>query len=255
MSARRRVEALRPVRAVRNDQLLVNSALIFTTTVLMAGARRGVLGDRGPAGHPATTSASPARWSRPATRSRSSPSWASTSRSLRTLPTQQPPGRRRARPRRSSWSTPVAVFALVYALLLPLTSPQLADVLRSPVDDRALLRAGRARPRSTCSPTTSSSASTGSGPTCGSTAILMGVAKCVLPFLLAGAGALGLYGSVGGAILLCAVASLWVILRHVPGPRSLSPSPRAAGRAPVRRRRLRHLRAAPCCRCWSSRCS
>ena len=38
--------------------------------------------------------------------------------------------------------------------------------------------------------------------TCGSTAILLGVAKCALPFLLAGAGALGLYGSVGGAILL-----------------------------------------------------
>ena len=55
--------------------------------------------------------------------------------------------------------------------------------------------------------------------------ILMGVAKCALPFALAGAGALGLYASVGGAILVCAVASVWVILRHVPGRRSLSPSP------------------------------
>ena len=59
--------------------------------------------------------------------------------------------------------------------------------------------------------------------------ILMGVAKCVLPFLLAGAGALGLYGSVGGAIALCAVASVWVILRHLPGPRTLSPSPHFLG--------------------------
>ncbi len=50
--------------------------------------------------------------------------------------------------------------------------------------------------------------------------ILLGVAKCTLPFLLAGAGALGLYGSVGGAALLCGVASLIVIFRHVPGRRS-----------------------------------
>ena len=54
--------------------------------------------------------------------------------------------------------------------------------------------------------------------------ILLGVAKCALPFALVGAGAMGLYGSVGGAILLCAVASLWVIYRHVPGAASLSPS-------------------------------
>ena len=43
--------------------------------------------------------------------------------------------------------------------------------------------------------------------------ILLGVVKCALPFALAGAGALGLYSSVGGAIALCGVASLWVIYR------------------------------------------
>jgi O-antigen/teichoic acid export membrane protein len=53
----------------------------------------------------------------------------------------------------------------------------------------------------------------------------MSLLKCVLPFLLAGAGALGLYGSVGGAIACCAAASVWTILRHLPGRRSLSPSP------------------------------
>jgi O-antigen/teichoic acid export membrane protein len=51
------------------------------------------------------------------------------------------------------------------------------------------------------------------------------VLKCGLPFLLAGAGAFGLYGSFGMAILCCALASMWVILRHVPGPRRPSPSP------------------------------
>jgi hypothetical protein len=53
----------------------------------------------------------------------------------------------------------------------------------------------------------------------------MGVLKCGLPFLLAGAGALGLYGSVGLAVGACGVASLVVILRHVPGPRTPRPSP------------------------------
>jgi hypothetical protein len=54
--------------------------------------------------------------------------------------------------------------------------------------------------------------------------VLLGLAKCTLPFLLAGAGALGLYGSVGGAALLCGVASLVVVFTHVPGRRSLVPS-------------------------------
>src|SRR5690606_61195 len=55
--------------------------------------------------------------------------------------------------------------------------------------------------------------------------VLMGLAKCALPFALAGAGAFGLYGSVGGAIGCCAVASVLVILRRVPGPARLDPSP------------------------------
>ena len=38
--------------------------------------------------------------------------------------------------------------------------------------------------------------------TCGSTASCSASLKCGLPFLLAGAGAFGLYGSVGVAILL-----------------------------------------------------
>ena len=42
--------------------------------------------------------------------------------------------------------------------------------------------------------------------------------------LFAGAGAMGLYGSFGGASCSARLASLWVIFRHLPGRRSLSPS-------------------------------
>jgi O-antigen/teichoic acid export membrane protein len=55
--------------------------------------------------------------------------------------------------------------------------------------------------------------------------VLMGALKIGLPFALAGAGAFGLYGAVGLSILCCGVASLAVILRHVPGSRRPAPSP------------------------------
>ncbi len=46
--------------------------------------------------------------------------------------------------------------------------------------------------------------------------ILMGVVKCVLPFVLVGSGALGLYNSVGIATLVAAVLSVASILRFLP---------------------------------------
>jgi O-antigen/teichoic acid export membrane protein len=115
-------------------------------------------------------------------------------------------------------------FALVYALLLPVTSPPLAEVVHSPwvvalfcvlvgatalnvLTDNVFLGINRVRDYLRLN------------------GVLLGLTKCTLPFLLAGAGAFGLYGSVAGAILCCALASLWVIFRRLPGPRRFRPSP------------------------------
>lgn len=117
-----------------------------------------------------------------------------------------------------------ATFALGYALLLPATSPRLAEILHSPVviaafcvlvgatalnvlTDSVFLAIDRVWSLLRLN------------------GVLMGVLKVGLPFLLAGAGAFGLYGAFGLAILCCAVASIAVILRHLPGPRRPRPSP------------------------------
>ena len=131
---------------------------------------------------------------------------------------QRPQGRRRRSPRRCSWSR---AGAAVRARLLPAAAGHLAAACRRCSARRWRSRSTACwsrRPRSTCSPTASSWRSTGSGTTCGSTAILLGVAKCVLPFLLAGAGALGPLRLGRRRDRCCArVASLWVIFRHLPG--------------------------------------
>lgn len=119
-------------------------------------------------------------------------------------------------------------FALGYALLLPATSPRLAEVLHSPYVVAAFCVLVAA---------TALNVLTGSIFLAIDRAwsflrlngVLMGVLKIGLPFALAGAGAFGLYGAVGLAILCCGVASLAVILRHVPGPRRPSPSPELLG--------------------------
>ena len=210
------------LRAVRADPMLMNSALMFATTILMAGggavfwviaARLATPGDVGLAGSLVAAGDSLALFAQ----------LGLNIAVLRTMPTSS----RRAA---DVVTTSVVVagagagFALVYALLLPMTSPRLADVVGSPVtiaifcvlvagtalnvlSDSIFLAINRVRSYLWLN------------------GILMGIVKCVLPFLLAGAGAFGLYGSVGGAILCCALASVWVILRHVPGRRSLSPSP------------------------------
>lgn len=116
------------------------------------------------------------------------------------------------------------VLGLGYALLLPWTSPRLADVVHSPwlvagfavlvaatalnvLTDSVFLGIDRVRDYLLLN------------------GILMGVLKCLLPLLLVGAGAFGLYGSVAGAIGCCALASVLVILRRVPGRATLRPSP------------------------------
>ncbi|MGY2704706.1 lipopolysaccharide biosynthesis protein [Nocardioides sp. HB32] len=117
-----------------------------------------------------------------------------------------------------------AAFALVYALLLPMTSPRLADVLSSPLTIAlyAVLVAVTALNVLTDSVFLAIDRVWSFLRLNG---VLMGVLKCGLPFLLAGAGAFGLYGSVGLAVGACGVASLLVILRHVPGSRTPRPSP------------------------------
>lgn len=210
------------IRAVRADPLLMNSVLMFATTVLMAGggavfwviaARLATPGDVGLAGSLVSAGDSLGLF-------------AQLGLNIAILRTMPASSRQAADVLTSSLVVVVAGagFALVYALLLPWTSPRLATVLDSPVaigvfcvlvaatalnvlSDSVFLAINRVWSYLHLN------------------GILMGLAKCVLPFLLAGAGALGLYGSVGGAILCCAVASVWVILRHVPGRRSLSPSP------------------------------
>ena len=117
-----------------------------------------------------------------------------------------------------------ALFALVYALLLPVVSPRLADVLTSPVTIAlyAVLVAATALNVLTDSVFLASDRVWSFLRLNG---VLLGVLKCSLPFLLAGAGAFGLYSSVGLAVAACALASLWVVLRHLPGPRRPRPSP------------------------------
>lgn len=117
-----------------------------------------------------------------------------------------------------------ALFALVYALLLPVVSPRLADVLTSPVTIAlyAVLVAATALNVLTDSVFLAIDRVWSFLRLNG---VLLGVLKCALPFLLAGAGAFGLYSSVGLAVAACGLASLWVILRHLPGPRRPRPSP------------------------------
>jgi O-antigen/teichoic acid export membrane protein len=117
-----------------------------------------------------------------------------------------------------------AFFALVYALLLPVVSPRLADVLTSPVTIAAYAVLVGATALNVLTDSVflaidrvwSFLRLNG---------VLLGVLKCGLPFLLAGAGAFGLYSSIGVAVAVCALASLWVVLRHLPGPRRPRPSP------------------------------
>ncbi|WP_435747061.1 lipopolysaccharide biosynthesis protein [Nocardioides sp. SYSU DS0663] len=121
-----------------------------------------------------------------------------------------------------------AVFALGYVLLLPLTSPRVHEVLGGPwgwalfvglvaatavnmLTDNVFLAIDRVRSYLWLN------------------GLLLGTTKCLLPSLLAGAGALGLYGSAGGAALLCAVASVVVIFRRLPRRTRWRPSQELRG--------------------------
>ena len=116
-----------------------------------------------------------------------------------------------------------ALFAAVFVLLLPWTSPRLHEALDSPLTDAVFVVLVAATAVNVLSDNVFLAIDRVrsyfflNG-------FLLGLAKCSLPFALAGAGVMGLYGSAGGAALLCAVASLVVILSRLPRPRSLRPS-------------------------------
>ena len=209
------------LRAARSDTLVVNSTLIFMTTVLMAGggavfwvvaARLASPQDVGLAGSLVAAADSLALFAQ----------LGLNIAILKTMPTSD---RKAADVTTATLVVGLAGagFALIYCLLLPVTSPRLTSVLGSPIaigtycllvagtavnvlSDSVFLAIDRVRDYLHLN------------------GFLLGLTKCVLPFALAGAGALGLYGSVGGAVAVCAAASLWAIYRHVPGRRALSPS-------------------------------
>lgn len=209
------------LRTARTDPLLVNSALIFLTTVLMAGggalfwviaARLATPEEVGLAGPLVAAADSLALFAQ----------LGLNIALLKTMPTSTHKAADVATATLIVLTAGVG-FALLYSLLLPLTSPKLTAVLGSPLTigifcllvgatavnvltDSVFLAMDRVRDYLRLN------------------GILLGAAKCTLPFLLAGAGAMGLYGAVGGASALCALASLWVIFRHVPGRRRFSPS-------------------------------
>ena len=212
----------RLLRAARHDQLLSSSALVFLTTVLMAAggaafwviaARLSSAADVGLAGSLVAAGDSLALFAQ----------LGLNIALLRILPTSS---RRASDVATASIAVAAAgaILALGYTLLLPRISPSLAEVVSSPVTvivfcvlvagtavnvltDSVFLAIDRVRDYLRLN------------------GLLMGVLKCGLPFLLAGAGAFGLYGSVGGAVLCCSLASLWAIFRHVPGSRRPAPSP------------------------------
>ncbi len=210
------------LRAARSDQLLANSALIFLTTVLMAGggalfwviaARLATPEDVGLAGSLVAAADSLALFAQ----------LGLNIAILRTMPTSGRKARRRAhRLRRGARRR-----HRVRTRLLPAAAGHLAEA-----DHRARLAVGRSRstacwsapPRSTCSPTACSWPSTGSRTTCASTGSCSasrsaGCRSCSPAPVRWGSTARSV-----GRSRCCAVASLWVIFRHVPGRRSLSPS-------------------------------
>ena len=207
--------------AVKSDPVLVNSALIFATTLMMAGggavfwviaARLQSTENVGLAGSLVAAADALALFAQ----------LGLNITLMRTMPISQ---RRASDVATASLVVFVAgaAFALVYCLLLPLTSPRLTEVLGSPwtIGLYCLLVAGTALNVLTDAIFLSINRVWSYLRLNG---ILLVVGKLVLPFALVGAGALGLYGAAGGATFVCAVASVWVIFRHVPGSRALRPS-------------------------------
>jgi len=209
------------LRTVRSDPILVNSALMFVTTLTMAagGAAFWVLAARLHSPHVVGLTGTLVS----ATEALALFAQLGLNVALiRTLPGSRRPA--------GDVLTAVVLVAvagtvlgLLYALLAPTLTPELAEVIGSPAGAGVLVAAVAA---------TGVTALSGSVfLSLGRVAthfrvngLLMVTARLTLPFLLLGAGAVGLYGAVAGAAVLCAAVAVLTMLRHLPGPRSLNPS-------------------------------
>jgi O-antigen/teichoic acid export membrane protein len=132
---------------------------------------------------------------------------------VRTMPTSERPAAD-VRAAVSRVTLMAAGLALGYALLLPLTSPRLAEVVHPAVVPLfALWVAATALNQLTDAVFLAVDRVVANLWVNG---VAMGIVKCVLPFLMAGAGAFWLYGSVGTAAAIAALVSLAVIVARLP---------------------------------------
>ena len=209
------------VRRLRSDRMLMNSAMLFGTSLAMAGfgALFWVLAARLHSAHTVGLAGSLVA------ASDTLALFAQLGLNIALVRTMPRSDRKSADVIASAGAVGLAaaVLATGFVLLLPITSPRLRDVLGHPaaallfvvlvsstalnvLSDNVFLAIDRVKSYMWLN------------------GILLGLAKCALPFLLVSAGVLGLYGSVGGAALLCGAASMVVILRHLGRPVSLRPS-------------------------------
>ena len=214
--------ALQQLRRVRQDPLLMNSVLVLLTTILMAAggavfwviaARVASPEDVGLAGSLVSAGDSLALFAQ----------LGLNVALVRVLPSSS----------RQGSDALVAgllvglagmAFATAYAVVLPHVSEEFRHVFDSPwmialyavlvagtavnvLSDSVFLAIDRVRAY------------------LGLNGVVMGILKCALPFALAGAGAVGLYFSVGGAYLVVGVLSLLLVLKYVGGHAGLNPSP------------------------------
>jgi O-antigen/teichoic acid export membrane protein len=214
--------AVQRLRAIRRDPLMMNSALVLLTTVLMAGggavfwviaARLANPESVGLAGSLVSAGDSLALFAQ----------LGLNVALVRVLPSSSRQG---SDALVAGLLVGVAglVFATAYAVVLPHVSPEFNHVFDSPwvvalfallvggtavnvLSDSVFLAIDRVRAY------------------LGLNGVVMGILKCTLPFALAGLGATGLYFSVGGAYLVVGVLSLLLVLKYVGGHAGLNPSP------------------------------
>jgi O-antigen/teichoic acid export membrane protein len=209
------------IRVARSDQVLTNSLVMFATSLLMAagGAIFWVVAAR---------LQSPTEVGLASSLVAAADSLALLAQLglnitlLRTMPTSD----RKAADIATAAAVVVGaalVLALTFALLLPVTVPRLTQVLHSPATIAifCVLVAGVALNILTDSIFLGINRVWSFFRLNG---LFLGAMKCALPFLLVGSGAFGLYGSFGTATLLCGLASVVTIFRHVPGRRLQRPS-------------------------------
>ncbi len=209
------------LRSMRADPILVNSTLMFATTLTMAagGAVFWVLAARL---HPAHTVGLTGTLVSATEALALFAQLGLNVALVRTLPASRRPA--------GDVLTAVllvagagTVLGLLYALVAPALTPELKDVVGSPAAVAVLVVAVAATGVAVLSGSVFLSLGR-VGTHFRVNGLLLVAARLSLPLLLLGAGAIGLYGAVGGAAMLCATVAVVMMLRHLPGPRSLNPS-------------------------------